>query len=424
MAVEVSRLSNGLTIVTDSMPHLQTTSVGVWVETGARHEDESINGISHMLEHMAFKGTQRRSARDIAEEIETVGGHLNAHTTHEATAYHARVLMGDLPLAVDIIADILQNSAFDAEELERERGVIVQEIGQAQDTPDEMVFDYLMGAAFPGQALGRPILGTVETVASFGRAQLRDYMQERYLASGMVLAAAGGVDHQALVALAQDRFGNLATAENKTHEPTRFIGGEHRDDRELEQVHLTLAFEGPRYSDPDFHTAQVFAGVLGGGMSSRLFQEVRENLGLCYSVFAYSWSFADTGMFGVYAGTSPDDVAALVPVLAREIKRLGEDATEAETARARAQIKAGLMMGLESSSARAEQIARQYMIHGRVVPVEEIVAHIEAVDAEAIRRFARRIVANAPHMALAAVGPLSGANGGLESYEAIVAKFA
>lgn len=424
MAVEVSRLDNGLTIVTDSMPHLQTTSVGVWVDTGARHEAQANNGISHMLEHMAFKGTQRRSARDIAEEIETVGGHLNAHTTHEATAYHARVLKADLPLAVDIISDILQHSAFDVEELERERGVIVQEIGQALDTPDELVFDHLMNAAFPGQALGRPILGTLGTVAGFSRAQLRDYMAERYQASGMVLAAAGGLDHKTLVDLAQERFGGLASPQTHDHEPASFIGGEFRDERDLEQVHLALAFEGPRYSDADYHVAQVFAGVLGGGMSSRLFQEVREKRGLCYSVFAYSWSFADTGMFGVYAGTSPDDVAALMPVLAEEIRRLGEDASDAETARSRAQIKAGLMMGLESSSARAEQIARQFMIHGRVVPIEEIITSIDAVDAQAIRRFARRIVANAPHMALAAVGPLSGAKGGLESYEALIARFA
>ena len=320
MSVEVTKLENGLTVVTDSMPHLETTSVGVWVNTGARHEAERQHGVSHMLEHMAFKGTERRSALAIAEEIETVGGYLNAHTTHEATAYYARVLKQDLPLAIDILADILQHSVFDPQEVERERGVIISEIGQAHDTPDDMVFDYLLEAAYPHQPLGRSILGTVDTVSGFGRDALQSYMSERYLAPSMVLAGAGGIDHAALVALARERFGALRSRGTNGAEPARFSGGERRIERDLEQAHLALAFEGPTYSDPDYYTAQVFAGVLGGGMSSRLFQEIREKRGLCYSTFAFSWSFADTGVFGVDAGTSPDDVAELVPV-GRRCKR-------------------------------------------------------------------------------------------------------
>jgi predicted Zn-dependent peptidase len=423
MAVEVTKLENGLTVVTDTMPHLETTSVGVWVNTGARNERSHQHGVSHLLEHMAFKGTQRRSARAIAEEIETVGGHLNAHTTHEATAYYARVLKSDLALAVDLLADILQHSVFEREELERERGVVIQEIGQSLDTPDDLVFDHLLEAAYPGQALGRSILGTVDTVASFDREALQGYMAERYQAPGMVLAAAGAVDHAALVMLARDRFGALATSRNSHIEPASFRGGDRRETRDLEQAHVALAFEGPAYGDPDYYTAQVFANVLGGGMSSRLFQEVREKRGLAYSVFAYSWSFVDTGMLGVYAGTAPDDLAELMPVVAGEISRLGEDASDEETNRAKAQMKAGLLMNLESSSSRAEQIARQYAVHGRVLPVDEVIRKVDEVDAAAVRRFVGRLL-KTPEPALAAVGPLSGREGGLESYDRIAARFA
>ena len=423
MAVNVTRLSNGLTVVTDHMPHLETTSVGVWVNTGARNESARQHGVSHLLEHMAFKGTELRSARAIAEEIESAGGHLNAHTTHEATAYYARVLRNDLPLAVDLLADILQHSTFEPDELERERGVVIQEIGQSLDTPDDLVFDHLLEAAYPGQPLGRTILGTVDTVKGFGREALQGYMQECYHAPGMVLAAAGAVDHEQLVALAEERFGDLPQRRSNGAEPAIFNGGDKRETRDLEQAHVALAFEGPAYGDPDYYTAQIFSSVLGGGMSSRLFQEVREKRGLCYSVFSFAWSFVDTGILGVYAGTSPDDLAELMPVVADEIARLGEDATEEETARARAQMKAGLMMNLESSSSRAEQIARQYAIHGRVLPMDEVIARVDKVDAAALRRFAGRFLSK-PCPAVAAVGPLSGVGGGLESYERLAARFA
>tara|TARA_R110000824_G_scaffold118960_19_gene272632 strand:+ start:50610 stop:51887 length:1278 start_codon:yes stop_codon:yes gene_type:complete len=424
MAVEVTRLENGLTVVTDAMPHLQTISVGVWVNTGARHEGQHQHGVSHLLEHMAFKGTERRSARAIAEEIENVGGHLNAHTAHEATAYYARVMKGDLPLAVDLLSDILQNSTFEKSELERERGVVIQEIGQTLDTPDDLVFDHLLDAAYPGQAMGRTILGTVETVQGFDRNALKTYMDERYQAPGMVLAAAGAIDHAELVALGRDSFSTLLQRKSNGAAPASFTGGERRETRDLEQAHVTLAFEGPAYGDPDFYTSQIFSSVLGGGMSSRLFQEVREKRGLAYSVFAFGWSFADTGIMGVYAATAPDDLAELMPVVANEISRLGDDATEVEVARARAQMKAGLLMGLESSSSRAEQIARQYAVHGRVLPIDEMISKVDEVDAAAVRRFAGRFLgpdAKAP--ALAAVGPLAGAGGGLESYDRLAARF-
>lgn len=418
MTVRTTRLNSGLTVISDDMPHLETSTLGVWVDTGARHETSELHGVSHMLEHMAFKGTERRSALRIAEEIESAGGHLNAHTSHETTAYHARVLKGDVPLALDILADILQHSTFDPGELERERQVIVQEIGQALDTPDDVVFDEMLTAAYPDQPLGRPILGTVETVSGFRRDTLARYMAERYRAPAMVLGAAGAIDHDRLVALAGDVFGELRADMPTGYERARFSGGDRREDEDLEQVHLTLSFEGVSYDDPDYYTAQVFSSVLGGGMSSRLFQEVREKRGLAYSIFSYSWAFADTGVLGVYAGTAPGDVGKLMPLLADEINRVGVDANEDETERARAQLKAGLLMSLESSSSRAEQIARQHMVFGRVLPVDEIIAKVDAVDAAALRRFAGRF-AGASKPAVAAVGPIQD----LESYDRIAARF-
>jgi len=415
----ITRLSNGLTVVSDHMDHVESVSAGVWVDAGTRHETPERHGLSHMLEHMAFKGTARRSAQAIAEEIENVGGHINAATSHETTAYYTRVLKEDLGLGLDILADILQHPSFAADEIERERGVILQEIGQAADTPDDIVFDNLMSVSYPGQALGRPILGTPETVTRFGEGDLRSYMADRYHGPSMIISAAGAVDHGEFVALAEEKFGQVPVSELPPHEEARFTPQEHREERALEQTHVTLAFEGVPYGDRDYYTAQVFAAVLGGGMSSRLFQEVREKRGLAYSVFAFNWSFADTGLFGLYAGTAPEDVAGLMPVLAEEMRRLCEDASEAETARARAQLKAGLLMGLESSAARAEQMARQLMVFGEILPPAGIVAEVDRVDAGALKAFGKRLLAG-DGPALAAIGPLHG----LETRDLIAARFA
>ncbi len=418
MTVEITTLDNGLRVITDAMGHLQSASVGLWVDAGARHESEEMHGIAHLLEHMAFKGTKRRGAKAIAEEIEAVGGHLNAYTGREHTAYYARLLKEDVPLAVDILADILQHSVFDPKELERERQVVIQEIGQAFDTPDDIVFDHLQETAFPGQAVGRPILGTTAGIQAMPRENLSRFMASNYHGPRMVLVAAGGVRHDEIVALAETHLSGLQRGGNPAMSPARFAGGEYREDRELEQVHFTMALPGLTYEDEDFYAYQVAATVLGGGMSSRLFQEVREERGLCYSVFAFASSFVDDGLFGVYAGTGPEEVSELVPVLCTEIARLGHDAEEREVARARAQLKAGILMSLESSGARAEQLARQMLIHGRPLPVEELVAKVEAVDVEAVRRVARRLAGGTP--AIAALGPIDG----LASYDEIRASLA
>ncbi len=419
MSAEVTVLDGGLTIATDAMPDLETASVGIWVGAGARHETVEENGISHMLEHMAFKGTERRSARDIAEQIEAVGGHLNAHTSREHTAYYARVLKENLPLAVEILGDILQHSVFDEEELGREREVVVQEIHQVNDTPDDVVFDHLQEVAFPEQPLGRSILGTSERVSAFDRAALIRYQEHHYRPSNMVLAAAGQVDHGALAELAAGIFAELPDGGAPAQDQARYRGGDRRESRDLEQVQLTLGFPGVAYRDPDFYPAQVLATVLGGGMSSRLFQEVREKRGLAYSVFAFSSSYVDGGLFGIYAGTGSHQLAELVPVIGGQVEAVAAGADENEVARARAQLKASLMMSLESSSARCEQLARQLQIYGRPVPPAEVAAEIDRVDAGAVRAVARRI-ATSQGLSVAAIGPVAA----LESHSRIAARFA
>lgn len=415
----MTTLANGLRVISDSREGMQTTAVGVWVDAGARYETIANNGVAHMLEHMAFKGTDSRSAKDIAVEIESVGGHLNAYTSREHTAYFVRVLKEDLALSVDILADILQRSSFAEEELVRERAVVIQEIGQAEDTPDDIIFDRLQEVSFPDQAIGRSILGPVEGVANMGRQVLFDFMAEHYSASRLLLCAAGAVDHDTLVALAETHFAGLRRGGDNPFEAARFQGGERRDERDLEQVHFALALPALCYDDEDFYPMQVMSTALGGGMSSRLFQEVREKRGLCYSIFCFASSYKDSGAFTIYAGTGADQVGELVPVICDEMLRLSGDADQDEVARARNQLKAGTLMSLESSAARAEQLARQTLVFGRQIPVEELISRIDAVDVAAVRRVAGRI-ATAGSPAVAALGPIAG----LASQAEIAARFA
>jgi predicted Zn-dependent peptidase len=408
VSVRVHTLSNGFRIVTETMPTLESAAVGLWVQAGGRHERTEENGIAHFLEHMAFKGTARRSALQIAEEIEDVGGYLNAYTSRETTAYYARVLKNDVPLALDVVADIVLNPAFDELEIELERGVILQEIGQALDTPDDIIFDWLQEAAYPDQPIGRTILGPEERVSAFQRDDFRQFVATHYGPGRMILSAAGAVDHDAIVAQAEAIFGTLAPRGPDRPEPAKFRMGERRELKQLEQVHFAMGFESPSYRDDAFYTAQIYAQALGGGMSSRLFQEAREKRGLCYSIFAQAGAHADTGMITIYAGTSADDIAALADLTVNEMRRTASDVSEAEVARARAQMKAGLLMGLESPSSRAERLARLLAIWDRVPSVAETVARIDAVTRHDVADFAAR-VASAGELAVALYGPAAGA---------------
>jgi predicted Zn-dependent peptidase len=404
MSVEVTRLPTGLVVVTDAMPHLETAALGVWVGSGSRDEQPDEHGISHLLEHMAFKGTSRRTARQIAEEIEAVGGDLNAATSVETTAYYARVLRGDVPLALDVLSDILADPAFDPEELRREQNVIVQEIGASEDAPDDLIWDKLQETAFPSQSIGRPILGTPATVRSFDRSRLGAYLRRNYRSPDMIVVATGAVEHRAVVTEVESRFASFAGPGPVTPEPARFIGGSRIETRDLEQVHIALAMHGLPHRDPNLPSLQVFTNVLGGGMSSRLFQEVREQRGLCYAIYAFHAPYSDVGMFGLYAGTDAADVPELMRVVVGEINAAAETINEAEVARVKAQMKAGLLMALESSTARAEQLARQLLNWGRPVPLQELVAKIEAVTVESARAAGRALITRG-RPAIAALGP-------------------
>ncbi|MBY6048135.1 insulinase family protein [Vannielia litorea] len=410
MSVQIDRLGNGMRIVTEAMPGLASASVGLWINAGGRHERVEQNGIAHFLEHMAFKGTARRSALQIAEEIEDVGGYINAYTGREMTAYYARVLAADVPLALDVIADIVLEPAFDLGEIEVERGVILQEIGQALDTPDDIIFDWLQEAAYPGQAMGRTILGPPERIQAFGRGDLAGFVAEHYGPEHLVLAAAGAVDHDQIVKLAEKAFGHLTPRPMRSEEPARFVGGETREIRPLEQVHFAMGLESPNYRDPDIYTAQIYASAMGGGMSSRLFQELREKRGLCYSIYAQAGAYGDTGLMTIYAGTSGEDIAGLSEVVIDELRRAGDDLSHAELERARNQLKAGLLMGLEGPSSRAERNARMVTIWDRVPATAETVEKIDAVTLDDLRGFASRLASEAP-AALALYGPAERAPG-------------
>lgn len=418
MTVEVTRLPSGLTVITDEMPHLQTATMGVWVGSGSRDEQPQEHGISHLLEHMAFKGTERRSARQIAEEIEAVGGDINAATSFETTAYFASVLKADMPLAIDVLSDILSKPAFDPNELKREQNVIVQEIGATEDAPDDLVFDYLQAVSFPNQPMGRAILGTPETVCSFKDQNLRAYLDRNYRGPDMVVSATGAVDHAAVVAEAERRFGHFNGPKAPEPQAASFGGGTKLEARDLEQVHIALALEGLPQRDPNLFSLQVFSIVVGGGMSSRLFQEVREKRGLCYTISAFHAPYADTGMFGIYAGTDAGDVKELMRVAVEETAAAGANITEAEVNRAKAQIKVGLLMALESSGARARQLANQILTYGRPLPIEEMIARIDNVTVESTRAAGSALIARG-RPAIAALGPRKG----LESAETIVESF-
>ncbi|HET9615894.1 MAG TPA: pitrilysin family protein [Pseudolabrys sp.] len=414
MSVEVTRLPSGLAVITDSMPHLESASLGVWIGAGSRDERPDEHGISHLLEHMAFKGTKRRTARQIAEAIEAVGGDLNAATSVESTGYFARVLKADVPLALDVLSDILSEPTFDPEELKREQNVIVQEIGATEDAPDDLVFDRLQEIAFPGQPVGRSILGTPETVRSFTAARLRAYLTRNYRAPDMLVAAAGAVNHQQVVAEAEKRFASFAGPAGPQPDAATFSGGTRVETRDLEQVHIAMALHGVPVKDTSLHSLQVFTNVLGGGMSSRLFQEVRENRGLCYTISAFHMPYSDTGLFGLYAGTDEADAPELMRVVIDQIGNATETLNETEVNRAKAQMKAGLLMALESSEARVAQIARQMLAYGRPIPLEEIVAKVDAVTVESARAAGRALV-DRGRPAIAALGP----GNGLESTAAI-----
>jgi predicted Zn-dependent peptidase len=403
--VAITTLPSGLTVLTERMDRVETVSFGAYIGAGTRHETAAENGVAHFLEHMAFKGTATRSAVDIAEAIENVGGHINAYTSREQTAYYVKLLKEDLALGVDIIGDILCHSSFEPEELERERGVILQEIGQANDTPDDIVFDHFQSAAYPSQPMGRPVLGTEAIIRGLKRDALPGFMGQHYTPENMVVAACGNLEHEAVVDLVARHFADLPKSNLQPPMPADYLGGEYRETRELDQAHIVLGFAAPGYGEPDYYPAMLLSTLLGGGMSSRLFQEIREKRGLVYSIYSFTAPAADGGLFGIYAGTGESEAAELMPVTLEELAKVQHNVTVAELNRARAQLKAGLLMSLESTGSRCEQVARQWQIFGRIIPASETVAKIEAVTEADIRAVAGKIFRTRP--TLATLGPIS-----------------
>lgn len=416
MSVQVTSLDGGLRVATDRMESVETVSLGAWIGTGARHEGAEINGVAHLLEHMIFKGTRQRSARDIAEQIEAFGGQLNAYTGRENTGVFARVLTEHMGVTLDILADMLQRSVFDQGELARERSVVLQEIGQAADTPDDVIFDYFQETAYPEQALGRPVLGSCETVARLDRERLVDYLARHYGPRDMVVAAAGQVEHDRFCELVAKAFDELPQGGENDAEPARYRGGDFREPRDLEQVHLILGLESLGYHDPDYYASLVFSTLVGGGMSSRLFQEVREQRGLAYAIHSFTSAYRDGGLFGIYAGTGEADAAELISVVCDELAKLPADLNEEEVQRARSQLKASVLMGRESSLTRCEQLAQHLLVYGRPLSSQELIERIEAVDREALERVIERLRRGSP--TLAAVGPI----GGVVPYDELCAR--
>lgn len=413
----IHKLNNGLTVITDYIDTVETVSVGMWNKVGARNEQEKVNGVAHLLEHMAFKGTANRTALDIAKEVEMVGGAVNAYTSREVTAYYMKVLKEDIGLSIDIISDILQNSTFDAKELDRERGVILQEIGMYLDTPDDVVFDKWQEVAYPDQPMGRSILGKSEIIKSISRDQVEGFMKSFYRPDRMVFSVSGNFQEALVLDLVEKHFNNLPNGQDDHSPKASYKGGEFRQEKELEQVNIILGFEGVDFYSDLYYSTAVYSTVLGSGMSSRLFQEIREKRGLVYSVSSYTSSFSDSGIFGVYAGTGQKEVKELIPVLCDQLNISAKNFTPEELQRAKAQFKASLLMGQESTSRRCRSNASKYLMHSKIISHDEIISKIDAVQLEDLERARLNILKS--NITLSSIGPVQD----LESLDSIKARF-
>ena len=406
MTYQLTTLPSGLRVATEFLPSVESVAVAVSCGVGARYESESENGISHLLEHMAFKGTKTRSARDIAEAFDNIGGQSNAYTSMEMTVYYAKVLKKDVRVAVDILGDIVQNSVFAEEELVREKGVVIQEIAMHFDTPDDLINDYFDETAFPRQPLGRSILSTEERIAAHTRDELFRYMDAHYRPSRMVLSAAGNIRHADFVALAEEYFHYPNRPAGALFERAQYVGGESLINRNLEQMHLLLGLPAVSMHSPDYYALQLYSSILGGGMSSRLFQEVREVRGLAYTVYASGVTYEDCGMLHIYAATSPDKAQELSGVLCEEIAGMGKAVSDTELLRAKNQQKAELLMAREAPQAVASWIGRHLLMYGEYRQVQDIVAKIDAVSKENIVRLAGQL--SQGKLTVAALGDVSG----------------
>lgn len=404
---QIVTLPNGLRLATDEMKDVETVSVGVFVNTGSRYETPEINGISHFLEHMAFKGTTKRNAKEIAEEFEGIGGRINAYTSKEKTVYYAKVLKQHAEFAVEFLADILQNSTFDKVELEKERGVILQEIAMTNDTPDDIIFDYFQETAYPAQALGRSILGPVKNIKKFSREDFTNYIGKQYNYKNMAVVAAGAIKEKDLEKWVKKYFTGFGSAKIKAPQAAKYSGGDFRKEKKLEQINLVMGFKGLSYLDRDYYTSQILAMILGGGMSSRLFQEVREQRGLAYSIYAFNQAHHDSGIFGIYAGTTPEKANELISATCDQIKKICEKISDKEMERVRTQFEASLLMAKESTSTRMQKLGSDILSLGKIQSDHEIMKKISAVKKSDVTKLAEKIFSGSKPT-FAAIGKVSG----------------
>lgn len=393
--IKISKLENGITVVTKEASDFNSVVSGYWVEAGGACETSENFGISHFLEHMAFKGTKTRTAKDIAEAIESVGGYTNAYTSKEVTAFYTKLLKEDYKLGIDILSDILQNSVFATAELERERGVVLQEICQTQDTPDDIIFDHFQSVAFADQSMGAPILGTESIVNQITSDDLRAYMNRYYNADNIVFASVGNVKHQDIIDYASELFFNFKSAPTEQNKNKyQYVGGTHCDIRDLEQVHAIIGFDGVAHLDPDYYIMSIFSSILGGGMSSKLFQEVREKRGLVYSIYSFASSYKNNGLFGIYAATTSDKLSELADVASTELLNMSSQVTEAEFKKTKAQFRSALLMADESNSSSCEQIVNHTMLFGAPKGKEEILQKINEITLEQVKKFTARVLSS------------------------------
>lgn len=379
---QITTLDNGLRVITQEMKESESLTIEVWADVGSRYENENQGGLSHFLEHMAFKGTSTRTARQIAEEFDSIGGHLNAHTSREHTVYYAKVLKDDFETAADLLSDILLNSTFDAKEMELERGVILQEIAMTNDTPDDIIFDHYQNAAFANQPVGRSILGTEELVRSYSRDDIESYMKSHYCAKNLVLSVAGNIEHAKVVDFAQKTLSGVRTGEKSKKAAAVYTSGVYTEEKDLEQVHLIMGFQGLAYHDDDIYVQQMLSCVFGGGMSSRLFQEVREKRGLAYSVSSFGSAYSDNGMFNIYSATNPEKVNELIGAVSDEIKKASDNITQEELGRAKAQARASILMSRESTTSRADSLGRRLSCYNKYVEDQKILDRINKVTTD------------------------------------------
>ncbi|MAH04284.1 MAG: pitrilysin family protein [Pseudomonadota bacterium] len=421
MSVEsrhLTTLDNGLRIITDEIPHVHTVATGVYCGVGTRHEDMAENGVAHMVEHMLFKGTKSFSATQLAEAVENLGGSTNAFTGRETTGYYIHLMKEDLGAALNVLSEQIQLSTMPPEEIERERGVILQEIGMYADTPDEHIFDIHQETAYANQTLGAPILGTPEIIKGMSRESLTGYVERLYTPNNMVISVAGNAKHDDVVAQVEKLFTHLPAAREASYTAANYTGGECRLPKDGEQAHVIVGFQGVSHYDDDNFAAKVLSQIMGGGMSSRLFQEIREKRGLVYSIYSYNMTFNDDGHFGIYAGTDPKSLPELLPVLCEELNNIRTDISEEELKRAKARMRAGMLKGEESVLRRNNSQAGFLLKHDKVLDIEERIQMLDAVQIEDVLRIARRIFAS--KVTLSGHGPLDH----LERYDDFAARLA